>query len=83
MFETKRTNCDPVRSCTDLAGMPRVNSSTRGAQPLTELGLALRGRKTTNGNTANGMRMKRLSRGVVGPVATGWSCYFVRVHLCK
>ena len=67
MFETNRTNCDPVRSWSDLAGMARVNSSTRGSEPLSDVGFALRGRKTSNGKTANGMRLKQLSRNVVAP----------------
>jgi len=71
MFVTNRTNCDPVRSCNDLAGMPCVNSSTSGAESLRDLGLALRGRKTTNANTANGTRLKQLSGNLVAPVAKG------------
>ena len=59
MFETNRTNCDPVRSCSDRAGMSRVSSPARGAEPLTDPELALCGRKTSNGNTANGMRLKQ------------------------
>lgn len=61
MFETNRTNCDPVRSCNDLSGMPCVNSSTSGAAPLRGPEPALRGRKTSNGNTANGMRLTQRS----------------------
>ena len=83
MFETKRTNCDPVRSCSDLPGMPCVNSSTSGTEPLRGPELALRGRKMSNGNTAKGMRLKQRTSNAVAPVAKGPSSYFVHVHLCK
>jgi hypothetical protein len=51
--------------------MARVNSSTSGSEPLSDVGFALRGRKTINGNTANGMCLKQRSRNVVAPVAKG------------